>query len=131
MLIHDFSLNGSKCCLSLIIIILLILFGGGGGYYAHRSYGGRGLGGVLGLVLVILLILWLLGALTTGVVSAPAQVDDAPSDVRTSSSTEPTDVTAGLRLSATSTTATPSSPDPTKTRLAARCLTEVPVTPLL
>ena len=51
----------------LIIIILLILFGGGGGYYAHRSYGGRGLGGVLGLILVILLVLWLAGALTTGV----------------------------------------------------------------
>jgi hypothetical protein len=51
----------------LIIILILILFGGGGGYYAHRSYGGRGLGGVLGLVLVILLILWLVGALSTGV----------------------------------------------------------------
>ena len=51
----------------LIIIILLILFGGGGGYYAHRSYGGRGLGGVLGRMLVILLILRLVGALSTGV----------------------------------------------------------------
>ncbi len=55
----------------LIIILLLILFGGGGGYYAHRTYGGRGLGGVLGLVLIILLVLWLAGALTTGV---PARV---------------------------------------------------------
>ena len=51
----------------LIIIILLILFGGGGGYYAHRSYGGRGLGGVLGLVIIIILILWLLGVFATGV----------------------------------------------------------------
>ncbi|MCU1483203.1 MAG: uncharacterized protein JWQ19_3989 [Subtercola sp.] len=32
----------------LIIVILLVLFGGGGGYYAHRSWGGAGLGGVLG-----------------------------------------------------------------------------------
>jgi hypothetical protein len=53
--------------LLLIIIILLIVFGGGGGYYAHRSYGGRGLGGVLGLILIVLLVLWLVGALSTGV----------------------------------------------------------------
>ena len=53
--------------LVLIIIVLIVLFGGGGGYYAHRTYGGRGLGGVLGLVLVILLVLWLAGALSTGV----------------------------------------------------------------
>jgi hypothetical protein len=52
--------------LLLIIILLLILFGGGGGYYAHRNYGGRGLGGVLGLVLVVFLVLWLMGALATG-----------------------------------------------------------------
>jgi uncharacterized protein YjbJ (UPF0337 family) len=44
-----------------IIIILLLIFGGGGGYYAHGRYGGAGLGGVLGTVLVILLVLWLLG----------------------------------------------------------------------
>jgi hypothetical protein len=44
----------------LIIVILLLIFGGGGGYYA---YGGAGLGGVLGTVLIILLILWLLGRL--------------------------------------------------------------------
>ena len=31
--------------LIIIIIVLLLLFGGGGGYYAHRSYGARGLGG--------------------------------------------------------------------------------------
>ena len=34
---------------------------GGGGYYAFNTYGGAGLGGVLGTVLVIFLILWLLG----------------------------------------------------------------------
>src|SRR5271166_3687232 len=47
----------------LLIIILLLIFGGGGGYYGYRSYGGPGLGGVLGLVLVILVILWLVGGL--------------------------------------------------------------------
>jgi hypothetical protein len=45
----------------LIIVILLLLFGGGGGYYAFNTYGGAGLGGVLGTVIVIFLILWLLG----------------------------------------------------------------------
>lgn len=50
----------------LIIILLLILFGGGGGYYGYRSYGGRGLGGVLGLVVVVFLVLWFMGALATG-----------------------------------------------------------------
>ena len=47
--------------LILIVVVLLLLFGGGGGYYAHRNYGGAGLGGVLGLVfifLVVLLPLW-------------------------------------------------------------------------
>jgi hypothetical protein len=44
--------------LIIIIIVLLLLFGGGGGYYAHRSYGTRGLGGVLGIVVVVLILLW-------------------------------------------------------------------------
>jgi hypothetical protein len=39
----------------------VLIFGGGGGYYAHRSYGGAGLGGVLGTVLIVLLVLWLVG----------------------------------------------------------------------
>jgi hypothetical protein len=47
--------------LLLIIVLLVLIFGGGGGYYAHRNYGGRGLGGVLGLVLIIVLVLYLLG----------------------------------------------------------------------
>jgi hypothetical protein len=51
----------------LIIILLIIIFGGGGGYYAHGRYGGRGLGGVPGLLLVILLVLWLVGALSVAV----------------------------------------------------------------
>jgi hypothetical protein len=44
---------------TILIIVLLVLLLGGGGYYGHRNYGGRGLGGVLGLVLVIILIVWL------------------------------------------------------------------------
>lgn len=50
----------------LIIVILVVLLGGGGGYYAHGRFGGRGLGGVLGLLVVILIVLWLLGALHGG-----------------------------------------------------------------
>ena len=49
--------------LSSIIFPLSLLFGGGGGYYAHSRYGGRGLGGVLGTVLIVLVVLWLLGVI--------------------------------------------------------------------
>ena len=52
--------------LILIVIVLLLLFGGGGGYYAHKSYGLPGLGGVLGLVLIVLLAQWFFGGLSTG-----------------------------------------------------------------
>ena len=48
---------------TVLIVLLLVLLLGGGGYYGHRSYGGAGLGGVVGLVLVVVLILWLLGAI--------------------------------------------------------------------
>lgn len=48
----------------LIIIVLLLLLGGGGGYYANRSYGTAGLGGVLGLVLVSILVIWLVGGVS-------------------------------------------------------------------
>jgi len=37
----------------LLIVVLILLFGGGGGYYGYNRYGGRGLGGVLGLLLII------------------------------------------------------------------------------
>lgn len=49
----------------LLIILLIVLFGGGGGYYGYRSYGGPGLGGVLGAVLLILVLLWLFGGIHT------------------------------------------------------------------
>jgi Protein of unknown function (DUF3309) len=45
----------------LIIILVVILLGGGGGYYYGRGYP-HAFGGGLGLVLVVLLILWFLGA---------------------------------------------------------------------
>lgn len=48
---------------TLIIVLLLILLLGGGGYYGHRTYGPTGLGGAVGFVLVVVLILWLLGAI--------------------------------------------------------------------
>jgi hypothetical protein len=47
----------------LIIVVLILLLGGGGGYYGYNRYGGRGIGGVLGLVLVVLLAVWLFGGL--------------------------------------------------------------------
>jgi hypothetical protein len=43
----------------LLIVILLLLFGGGG--YGYSQYGGTGLGGVLGLVLLIVVVMWLIG----------------------------------------------------------------------
>jgi hypothetical protein len=46
---------------TILIIVVLILLFGGGGYYGYNRYGGRGLGGVLGLVLVVLLAVWLFG----------------------------------------------------------------------
>ena len=42
----------------LIIVLLLLLLGGGGGYYGYKRYGGPGLGGALGVVLVVLLVHW-------------------------------------------------------------------------
>ena len=34
---------------------------GGGGYYGYNRDGGSGLGGVPGLVLIVLLVVWLVG----------------------------------------------------------------------
>jgi Protein of unknown function (DUF3309) len=47
----------------LLIVVIILLLGGGGGYYGYRQYGGSGLGGALGLVLIILLALWFFGGL--------------------------------------------------------------------
>jgi hypothetical protein len=54
----------------LIIIVLVLLLGGGGGYYGYRSYGGPGLGSVLGLIVIVLLVVWLFG----GLAGPPAHV---------------------------------------------------------
>ena len=48
---------------TILIIVVLILLFGGGGYYGFSRYGGRGLGGVLGLVLMVVVVLWLVGGL--------------------------------------------------------------------
>jgi hypothetical protein len=53
----------------IILIVLILLFGGGGGYYYGRGAGWRGPhygGGLLGLVLIIVLILWLTGNIGGG-----------------------------------------------------------------
>jgi hypothetical protein len=50
---------------TILIIVLLILLFGGGGYYGYSRYGGTGLGGVLGLILVVVAALWPLGRLHT------------------------------------------------------------------
>jgi hypothetical protein len=56
-----------RCDMStILIIVLLILLLGGGGYYGHSRYGGSGLGGVLGLVLVVAVVVWLVGGLHMG-----------------------------------------------------------------
>ena len=47
----------------LLLIVLLLLFGGGGGYYGYSRYGGSGIGGALGLVLIVVLGLWFFGGL--------------------------------------------------------------------
>jgi hypothetical protein len=54
--------------LIIVIVLVILLFGGGGRYYGSRA-GWRGPhygGGLLGLVLLILLILWLTGNLGSG-----------------------------------------------------------------
>lgn len=48
---------------TILIILVLFFLLGGGGYYGFNRYGGAGLGGVLGLVLTIVIVLWLLGIL--------------------------------------------------------------------
>jgi Protein of unknown function (DUF3309) len=48
---------------TILIILLLVLLLGGGGYYGHSMYGGAGLGGVLGFVLLIAIVIWLVGGL--------------------------------------------------------------------
>jgi hypothetical protein len=46
----------------LLIIILILLFGGGGGYYGYSRWGTGGGLGILGTVLLVVLIMYLVGA---------------------------------------------------------------------
>ena len=47
----------------LIIQILVLLFAGGGGYYGYSRWGTGGGLGIVGTVLLIVLVLYFLGAL--------------------------------------------------------------------
>jgi len=42
-----------------VVVVLVLLLGGGGSYYGYSRYGGRGAGGTLGLVLLVIVALWL------------------------------------------------------------------------
>ena len=42
----------------LIVVLLILLLGGGG--FGYSRYGGAGLGGVLGLFLTVILVLWVM-----------------------------------------------------------------------
>jgi len=46
----------------ILIILLVLLFGGGGGYYGYSRWGAGGGMGIVGTVLLIVLVLYLLGA---------------------------------------------------------------------
>ena len=60
----DVPTAGTSLMLTILFIVLLILLlAGGGGYYGRRRFGGRRLARVLGLVLIIIVVLWIAGAL--------------------------------------------------------------------
>ena len=64
--------------LLIIIILVVLLFAGGGGYYGYSRWGTGGGLGVVGTVLVILLILYLLGALRFGKIQSSSADACAP-----------------------------------------------------
>jgi len=47
----------------LLIIVLVLLFGGGGGYFGYSRWGTGGGLGIVGTVLLIVVVLYLVGAL--------------------------------------------------------------------
>ena len=59
----SYGIEVDHVSLLLIIVVLLLLFGGGGGYYGYSRYGGRGAGGIVGTVFIVLLVIWLLGGI--------------------------------------------------------------------
>jgi hypothetical protein len=65
---------------TILLILILVLLLGGGGYYGHRSFGNRGLIGVIVAVLLIALVLQLVGLLLPpyGTVGAPTPQIMAP-----------------------------------------------------
>jgi hypothetical protein len=58
---RPYELGGDS--MLLLIIILILLFGGGGGYYGYSRWGAGGGLGILGTVLLVVLIMYLVGAL--------------------------------------------------------------------
>jgi hypothetical protein len=51
----------------LIVVLLVLLLGGGGALYGSRAgWGGTHYGGLLGLVVLVLVVLWLTGNLSAG-----------------------------------------------------------------
>jgi hypothetical protein len=46
-----------------VVVLVLLLLGGGGGYYGYSRYGGRGVGGTLGLVLIVIVAVWIFGGM--------------------------------------------------------------------
>jgi hypothetical protein len=47
----------------LVVVVLVLLLGGGGSYYGYSRYGGRGAGGTLGLVLIVIVAVWIFGGM--------------------------------------------------------------------
>jgi hypothetical protein len=52
-----------RIAMLLLLIVLFVLLGGGGGYYGHRRWGYRGSAGIsLSTLLIIVLLVYMLGA---------------------------------------------------------------------
>jgi hypothetical protein len=62
-IVQQLRANLKETHMLLLIIVLVLLFGGGGGYYGYSRWGTGGGMGILGTVLLIVLILYLLGAI--------------------------------------------------------------------
>jgi hypothetical protein len=56
----------------LIVVLVALLLGGGPGYYGCKRYGGRGFGGAMGMVLIVLFVFWFFGGLHNNIPRARA-----------------------------------------------------------